>query len=424
MKKIYELEENEINHYMNNNLQIDKIKKDKFGEVFTPIELTNELLDNFPNSVWSNPKLLWLDPSAGIGHLLVVVYLRLMKGLHKWEPNEKKRSNHIIKNMLYMVEINRNNCRKLNKLFGQDCNIICNDFLLDHKYDNILFDCIISNPPFQDDYGLTNGKRVIGGKSKLYEKIFIKCFSMLNSGGYIAFITPDNILSGNTTKAYPVFLENYVKFVSLDNIQRRFFPSVQQHMCYFIIEKEGKKKNTILINNNGDKLTINIKDRVLNPVRNWSIKTDKLIDTYLSDTKNHVVYNRGKNLDAYKGTKYTLIYTPDKMLHTNNEKLAVGYGIPKIVIFGISTKLDFKDDYAGEYGVGPNTFYIPIKNASEGKRISSFLKSDIYSLLVESTKTTRQFMKIALLEYLNIDKIVRKPGTKKIRKYKNKTRKL
>jgi hypothetical protein len=33
-----------------------------------------------------------------------------MDGLKKWEPNEKKRSKHIIENMLYMVELNKKNC--------------------------------------------------------------------------------------------------------------------------------------------------------------------------------------------------------------------------------------------------------------------------------------------------------------------------
>ena len=62
----------------------------------------NKMLDLFPNSIWTNHKLTWLDPSVGAGFFMICVYMRLMNGLEKWESNEKKRSKHIIENMIYM----------------------------------------------------------------------------------------------------------------------------------------------------------------------------------------------------------------------------------------------------------------------------------------------------------------------------------
>ena len=58
-----------------------------------------------------------------------------------------KRSHHIIKNMIFMIEINSNNCVRLKKIFGEDSNVFNEDFLL-FKSKNNHFDVIIGNPPF------------------------------------------------------------------------------------------------------------------------------------------------------------------------------------------------------------------------------------------------------------------------------------
>ena len=65
------------------------------GEVMTPIELVEEMLDTLPYEVWSNPNLKWLDPCNGIGTFPSVVVHRLMKGLEEFQPDEKLRYKHI-----------------------------------------------------------------------------------------------------------------------------------------------------------------------------------------------------------------------------------------------------------------------------------------------------------------------------------------
>ena len=43
--------------------------------------------------------------------------------------DEKTRKNHIIKNMLYMVELQPDNVLVSQKIFGKDANIFCGSFL-------------------------------------------------------------------------------------------------------------------------------------------------------------------------------------------------------------------------------------------------------------------------------------------------------
>jgi hypothetical protein len=428
VKKIYEMTEDEINEFMNQHLPTKKLEKDKYGEVFTSPVLINKMLDLFPKSIWTNSKLTWLDPSVGVGFFMIYVYIRLMDGLKKWEPNEKKRSKHIIENMLYMVEINKKNCDICKSIFGANVRLFCGDFLGDLKFqghDDISFDCIVGNPPFQDDYGLSMaGKRINGGKSKLYERIFLKSFSMLKNGGYLSFVVPDNIFSGNGSQSYQTLIQNHIPFVSFNPSNQSFFHKIQQPVCYFILYKQNKSGFTTI--EHDDQLTFKIKlqDRPVNPIRNWTLNTEKLINQYVSNERNNVSYIRGKSLKSYKGNKYPIIFTPSKTLQTNNLELAAGYGTKKAIIFSISPDLAFKMDYSGKFGAGPNTFYIPFDSNSQGKKLENFLNSNNYKTLALATKTTRQYLKIAFIEHLKLTKIMGHNKTKKHKiKHNNKTRK-
>jgi hypothetical protein len=309
--------------------------------------------------------------------------------------------------MLYMVELNPKNVQTCKQIFGSNANIVCSDFLADKQFfpDCNTFDCIIGNPPFHDDYGLSEtGKRINGGKSKLYERIFLKSFSMLKNGGYLSFVVPDNMLSGNGNVAYKTLIKNDVQFVSFNSEIQAFFPGIQQYICYFFMQKK-EPKNTVIEDTDGHKFTTQLLDRAVNPVRNWTPYVEKLLNKYVTNVKNVVVYNRGKSLSLYNGTKYSVIYTSSKKLRTNKLELAPGLGIKKAVVFGISPSLDFEMDYTGKYGVGPNTFYIPFQTQSQGRNLEAFLKSDYYKTMALACKTNRQFLKIGFVEHLNLSKI-------------------
>ena len=415
VKHIYEMNDNEIDLIILKYLPIRNTEKNKFGEVFTPVELINLIIDKLPMKAWSNPHAKWLEPASGIGNFMIIIYKRLMEGLKTWQTNKKKRSQHIIQNMLYMVEFNKENCNISKSIFGPLTNINCGDFL-DEKtlFHNFTFDYIVGNPPFQDDFG-NNNKRILGGKSKLYERIFLKAFLLLKHNGYLSFITPDNIFSGNTINAYNTLIQNHVQFISFDSINL-YFPNIQQYMCYFILHKNARKHKTKILNSHSNLFSIQLTNRPVNPIRNWTLNTEKLTNQYISNHKNNAVYNRGKPISQYKGNKYNIVYTPDKYLHTNNIQLAVGYGQPKIIIFSISTKLQFKMDYNGVFGVGPNTFYIPFYTKKQGKQLEHFFNSTHYKTLAVATKTTRQFLKIAFIQHLNIHKIFKTNKSKKIHK--------
>jgi len=413
------MNDTQINDYINKYLPVKLKEKDKYGEVFTPPHLINNVLDLFPSAIWSNPHLKWLDPCAGVGFFMIFVFKRLLVGLESWEPNLKKRSSHILNKMIYMAEINKTNCRIIRTFFGPNVNLFCGDFL---DYPLNSFNCIVGNPPFNDDYGVNNGgKRILGGKNKLYERIFINSYQLLDQYGFLAFIVPANMFSGNGSDSYRIFLENSVPVIHFNSANKRWFPTIQHDLCYFLLEKT--QSNKTIIQRDESEFTVILKDRPVNPIMNWTPKTEKLINTFVSNERNAVIYNRGKNKSTYRGTKYRIVYTPTTTLGTNNSELAVGLGLPKAIVFAISPKLEFVMDYDGSKGAGPNTLIIPFHTKAEGNNLEQFLRSDDYKAMALATKTSRQYLKLAFLEHLKLTKILNKTKTKTKNTRKNRTNK-
>lgn len=109
-------------------------KKKQFGEVFTPSELVNEILDQLPKEIWHDPNKTWLDNSCGAGAFLVEVKRRLMEGLAEWQPDPVAREAHILDKQIYGVELQPDNWRTCRKNLGlsetgNDGNIVCADGL-------------------------------------------------------------------------------------------------------------------------------------------------------------------------------------------------------------------------------------------------------------------------------------------------------
>jgi 16S rRNA G966 N2-methylase RsmD len=126
--------------YLENNSLLNKRNILTFGDVPTPIAIVEEMLDMLPEYVWINPDLKWLDPCAGLGVFSVCIYYRLLRSLTI--PIEE-RSDHILKNMLYAVELNKDKVNYYKEIMG-DTNIYSGDYM---NYDE-KFDIIIGNPPY------------------------------------------------------------------------------------------------------------------------------------------------------------------------------------------------------------------------------------------------------------------------------------
>lgn len=158
---------------------MDNLKKWKAdpskGEVFTPIELVNLILDKIPSDVWTNPSSTFLDPCMGTGTFLIGIVRRLVDIYGYSELDAKSR--------VYGYEIR---IKYINKLKRRGyVNLQHKDFLSDEI--KMKFDVVIGNPPYQD-----SGKP---GDNALYLHFTKKVLNgLLKDGGYFSFVVPTTLL--------------------------------------------------------------------------------------------------------------------------------------------------------------------------------------------------------------------------------------
>jgi hypothetical protein len=230
-----------------------KKQKEEKGEVFTPIELVEDMFSHLPTSVWKNPDLKWLDPANGIGNFPVVVFYRLNDGLRDVIPNEKARKKHIIENMLYMAEFQSSNSRVARNIISKLCdgcepNIWTTNSLeltpatlKAHGWPEA-FDVIMGNPPY-------NAGGILKGGGTIWPKFVKLAFTLVAPNGYITYIHPpgwrkfyDAEDRDNQGKIWYTIKEKgwNLDYVNVSDQPPKHFPMVD----YYVIQAKKTNKPT------------------------------------------------------------------------------------------------------------------------------------------------------------------------------------
>ena len=108
-----------------------KDKSNKFGEVFTPTELIIEMLSSLPKELWKDPTKTFFDPCSGFGNFPAVVITKLMKTLKKQIEDPEERYKHILENMIYMAEFQRESAEFIYDTFSLDGTVNINLYIGD-----------------------------------------------------------------------------------------------------------------------------------------------------------------------------------------------------------------------------------------------------------------------------------------------------
>jgi len=427
------ISDQEITQHIQKYLAIDPKAKDSHGEVMTPPLLIDEILDHLPKSVWTNPALKWLDPCAGTGNFAILVYLRLMRGLTKSIPDAGDRHNHIISEMLFMVELNPKNAAILHRIFGKgskepkgpkwsigSANIFEQDYLKFFDKDNTkTFDIIVGNPPYQaPKKGVYKGAQ--GASKSLWPQFVELSLAHLAPGGYLGFVTPANWRRPEHPLFTTMSRDNRLRFLHIYGKDRglKIF-GVQTRFDTYIVEKSDakslNKSNPIIIDEKGKTHTnINlsnwpfIPNYMFSQIQRLLIKNtpnNNKLDDGLDVIYSASIYDTRK-LNMTKSKKYPcptihtmtkkglgLRYTKDRGCLTKKRKppnridgvYESFFGIPKVIL-NFNEKLYPYNDYKGEYGLSQLSFGIRIGSKEEGDRIIKDLNSPVFKEIVAATK--------------------------------------
>jgi hypothetical protein len=419
--KLFELYANndndKISAFIQENLSVRDLEKNKYGEVFTPYSYICDILDQLPVSVWSNPGLRWLEPASGIGNFCVVIYMRLMDGLRTVTPNILERHVHILQNMLFMIEINEDNVVRTRDLFGPLANIQCRDFLDEGiEYGTIDADIIIGNPPYQTprDHARNSSK----GGQILWDKFILKSLELLDrrtvhnecTERFLCFITPPLWRKPNsphglwekmTREPHSLqYLHMIDKKTAIRDLQ------VQQRMDLFIVKvsvssggggEEGGECKVVTSPADGAYFnTISPRDWPFLPNSEFEF-IKSIIDPNGPDP-HRVIYDRsayGSDLPhmspEFRAGEfiYPVVHTMTRkglgLWYSNTNTRGNHFGVSKVIL-NFNEKLYPYLDYAGEYGMGQFSFGLPVTSAEEGGAIVRALTSPQFRAVIKATK--------------------------------------
>jgi len=382
----------ELLQFIHNCLKPKIIEKERYGEVFTPIPLINEMLDTLPIKVWSNPNLKWLDLANGMGNFMVAIYFRLMKGLKEIIPDEENRKKHILENMLYMSEINKKNCFIARQIFDINNQYKLNIYVGDSLTLNIkeiwnidYFNIIIGNPPYNPDISKKKSKGQI-----IWPLFVKKSLEFLKEDGLLLFVHPPNWRKPGH-ELHNLMFNNiqYLKIFS-EKTSKHFFPNCRIRVDYYLLCKNNKKDSTIIIDEKNIEYDLNIKNLHYIPnygltihkkIMELNIEKLKCINPRSHDTTRDFVQKDEDEIHIYKllntisseGPKY---YYSSKIHPVQNKN--------KVMFSNGRYTYPIYDN--GLLGGTQSVLYIETENEVTGNNLINFINSNIFKFLIKTSK--------------------------------------
>lgn len=331
------------------------------------------MLSKLPDTIYQKKNLKILDPCCGNGNFhLVLRNLLLQKGF----------TNQAILDILYFNDINKDRTNNVEEIFGK-VNVSNDDFLT--YQESIKYDLIVANPPYAKL--MDDGKR--SSKNHNLIKLFIdKSLKLLNDGGIIVYIVPDNWMSLSDRNVLIRKMTEY-QFHWLDiHGAKKWFKKIGSSFTWFVLEKTSSYKDfTVETLYNKQVYTTNVASQLRDYIP--LLYTD-IVQSILEKTidANNTKFGVETSSDLHKFTKkncissneddvfkYKLIHTPKQTVYANRpHKFQNGY---KLFISTTDTYKVFVDNC----GMTQSIAFIRCQDENEANSYKRILEHKLYRFL-------------------------------------------
>ena len=408
---------NQYPQFFNVSLQ----NKHKYGEINTDFKLANQILQLIPNDKFKNPKLKWLDPCCGRGYFSMALYKKLFNNLPI--KNEEEKHNHIINEMLWMIEINSEHITVLKEIFGEKAHIINADFLTTTEK----YDMIFGNPPFNVKGQVkvpTNIK--ISKKSdgaSIWQQFIKHSIHCLKGNGHLTFITP-SIWMKHDHSMYQYMLQyNIKKIHTMTNTEtnKAFHGHAQTPTCYFTLNRKSHKcpfYKPISIYDKSISKYVTFNPRIGDTSVSLPLFAQSVLQRlcFLVEEYGHIKVIKTSMRPDYKGLSVTS--QPDDehtfpnistcVLNKLQPELVINYSNkqcvhadqPKLVLAHKMYGFPYYDS-SGTYGISNRDNYVILnKTPEQFKQLKSFFSTKFALYLFEATRYRMKYLEKYIFEMI------------------------
>jgi peptide methionine sulfoxide reductase MsrB len=351
----------------------------------TPIWLCEKQINSIPCD-YTDPSKLWIFPSVGHGTHAIDVYWRYMEGLSDIFIDKQERSRHILKNMLYLNEINPWLCRQLSK--QGFINVIKGDYI--NFESEMKFDIVVGNPPFTKDVG--------GGNSiSLWDKFVEKTFIICKEGGHVSLIHPNGWrnIKGSFKKTQKLLLSKKIEYLELHSTEdgKKTFGVTTPYDFYVIKNINDSNGVTIVKDYNNVESIQNLNNLEFIPNSNFELinsliaKNDEEKVEIIEDSSYH---HQREYISAIQDDthQYPCVYSVYKNGTYNFKYSSIDtkghFGITKLILGNGANPTCFIDEN-GEYGMTQFAFAI-VDSLENLIKIKEVLESEKFAKVTQSTK--------------------------------------
>lgn len=351
-------------------------------------ELVDLLVDQLPEELFISSTSTFYDPAMAGGQFLAGIVRRLAKYNHS--PNN-------IASRIYGMETNQmriNYARNKQGIDGQFYIGGAGDCIYDKKGNEMKFDCVIGNPPYQD------GSQS-GGNNKIYNQFCKKAIKLAKDDGSVAFITPTSVLK--KSKRFSLAGQSGLKLVDF-TAGEHFDVGVK--ICSWIIDKQYKGDITVT-HKDGTNLQPNsetIYDYSEVDKNVVTIYENILKVTHGTNNISQRMFQRNNHGPAFADNKssehiydiISIVRGEEKNLYTKR----IPYGFKQLKLILPNTKALTTDTvYADINDYGPSFFVNIIENDNEIENIKSFVLSEYFIQLYKDIRILRGGMNSVLVDY-------------------------
>jgi hypothetical protein len=383
------------------------IEKNKFGEVFTPMNFINDkmlsdiekyYMEKYNENIYIQENLTWYDPATGMGNFSLAIYYKLMEGLKNKIPNEEERKKHIIEKQLYMGELNKKNCFVVSQIFNINNNYRLNLYQGDtlktdtcKEFNIKKFDIIIGNPPYNEE--LTS----VGAKP-LYNK-FIEYY--IDKCNLLSFIVPSRWFAGG--KGLDKFREMMINrkdilYIKHFNDATKIFGntvSIEGGVNYFLIDDKYKglcNYNDCMVDFSNFDIILDSKYyEIVNKLLEYNKITELYLGRYFGIESNdkRLLDN---NIDDDNKIKCYVSQQKGFIKYIDNKYIKKEYNFYKVITARANgSNLCFGNTFIGDINEVHTGSYISFKVASEKEAISllSYMKCRLPNFMLSLRKISQ-----------------------------------